>query len=500
MRLFIVVVLILMATSSASLGDDVEDALVVFAEAGDLDKVRYLVMSKGAKANSRDSFGRVALIEAAGGGHLSVVRFLIERGADVNIRGSMGYTPLMKAIDAGHVEVVEFLGTKGADLGLRDSFGNLPLDLAEKGPSRAVYNHLRPIYARVVLTNELMQSAGKGHLGDVKQIIAAGISVNTQDGDGFTALMAASGYGKIQVVSWLIDHDADPNIVANNGVTALYVAVKHKYPKLVKYLLEHGARIQSVDSSVASVTAAARACGNAEIYKIIATRAEGDDLQKKYSDDYSRAIDTRQKYRSISSDSFTQADRSRVIAATDSLVHTKTKWIKELGEEKMDPILLRIMLSEFSTPKGRWDSDDKFRTNAAPVTPIMEAASYSKKEELGDLLKADVNVNERNGIGETALSILAFRFIPDLPDERVNSRLACAEMLINKGAEVNSTDMAGWTPLMWAAFNGDKPLVKLLIDKGADPKIASSSGATALSIAEFFGYENTAAIVKASHH
>jgi len=48
------------------------------------------------------------------------------------------------------------------------------------------------------------------------------------------------------------------------------------------------------------------------------------------------------------------------------------------------------------------------------------------------------------------------------------SDLSVANRLIESGDDVNQQDEHGWTPLNWAAGNGDLEMVRLLIEKGAD--------------------------------
>ena len=59
-----------------------------------------------------------------------------------------------------------------------------------------------------------------------------------------------------------------------------------------------------------------------------------------------------------------------------------------------------------------------------------------------------------------------------------------AELLITKGADVNakSSDV-GWTPLLGAAGKGHKEIVELLIAKGADVNAKNKSGDTPLDLA-----------------
>ena len=57
-----------------------------------------------------------------------------------------------------------------------------------------------------------------------------------------------------------------------------------------------------------------------------------------------------------------------------------------------------------------------------------------------------------------------------------NGYVALAEYLLEKGkAEVNRTDLLGYTALMHASKEGHLDLVKLLLEKGhADPTISSN--------------------------
>ena len=52
--------------------------------------------------------------------------------------------------------------------------------------------------------------------------------------------------------------------------------------------------------------------------------------------------------------------------------------------------------------------------------------------------------------------------------------------LLDNKADVNHTDDLGWTPLHWAAFQGQTETCKLLIDHNADVKIENKAHQTAL--------------------
>ena len=55
--------------------------------------------------------------------------------------------------------------------------------------------------------------------------------------------------------------------------------------------------------------------------------------------------------------------------------------------------------------------------------------------------------------------------------------------LLESGADVNHRDIVGDTPLMEAAWIGDRELVELLLDRGADLNLMNRHAQTALDVA-----------------
>ena len=71
-------------------------------------------LEKGIDINSRDFFGKTALMHVLFYGHTETAKLLIEKGADVNARDIVGGTALRHASLKGHTETVSILKTSGA--------------------------------------------------------------------------------------------------------------------------------------------------------------------------------------------------------------------------------------------------------------------------------------------------------------------------------------------------------------------------------------------------
>lgn len=101
-------------------------------------------------------------------------------------------------------------------------------------------------------------------------------------------------------------------------------------------------------------------------------------------------------------------------------------------------------------------------------TDLMIAMTHRFGNNYGEvkrLLDSDVNVNETNSAGCTALMwAIVFKRRDVLP------------LLLEEGADIEQSDTKGRTPLMFAALAKDIDILSKLIDAGADVNIAQTGG------------------------
>jgi uncharacterized protein len=113
---------------------------------------------------------------------------------------------------------------------------------------------------------------------------------------------------------------------------------------------------------------------------------------------------------------------------------------------------------------------------AASDTLLADAAEKGEFDKLRTLIERQVDMNEAQADGMTALHWAAYH---DRPIE--------AKLLVDAGAQVQSMNRYGVTPLALACQNGNGELVELLLTEGADPNDSLPSGETVLMTASRTG-------------
>jgi ankyrin repeat protein len=188
-------------------------ALMLAAEGGHLAVVRLLVPSGDADARGE------ALRCAAGAGHLTMVVWLLdEAGVELEYRGTDGRTPLTCAVLGGHAALAEELLRRGAHLEARSSTF-LPLE-------NRVDTGWHPLHYAVDRRHPLL----------VQLLLQAGARVDARTHDGTTPLMLAAWRGDEDSVRLLLRAGADPLLCNARQATALSLSRSHGKPSVTRLL------------------------------------------------------------------------------------------------------------------------------------------------------------------------------------------------------------------------------------------------------------------------
>jgi ankyrin repeat protein len=111
--------------------------------------------------------------------------------------------------------------------------------------------------ADAALDEQLIEAAGRGNVGLVKNCLEKGANINARNGNGLTPLIAAAGGNgwcietdHLKIVELLINKGANVDAIDPSGTTALHKAAWVKNgTNMVRYLLDHGASVNAKDQS-----------------------------------------------------------------------------------------------------------------------------------------------------------------------------------------------------------------------------------------------------------
>jgi hypothetical protein len=155
-------------------------------------------------------------LRAAHRGDLAAVRDFLDDGFFPNARNEVGYTALMSAARGGQVEMIRFLLSRGADATLSDQNGFTALHCAVMQPTMN----------------------GAREATSVRILVEAGVAPNVRDGNDGTPLMDAAWFGCVEAARELLERGANAALVDKKGRTARDLATARGHANILKLLDE----------------------------------------------------------------------------------------------------------------------------------------------------------------------------------------------------------------------------------------------------------------------
>ena len=281
-------------------------------------------------------------------------------------------------------------------------------------------------------------AASEGDVAKVATYLKADpLLVNTK-AKGWTPLHIATQYDHMEVVVFLLEKGADVNAKTDKGKnTPLIFAVANARKKLVELLLAKGAAVNAK---------------NQDGWTPLLVATQQDNSQKELV-------------------ALLLARGANVNVKTDTGV-SPIHLAAERGHKDVMEVLLH---------KG---ADVNVKDNQGQ-TPLHKAAANGKTQVLELLLDRGANVNEKatwegpvpdwalktlvgktSGVKVGGLDAKALTGVTPLHMAATNGYYAVAELLLAKGAHVNSKDSGGNTPMDRAKKAGKDELVRLLQKHG----------------------------------
>jgi ankyrin repeat protein len=402
---------------------------------------------------------------------------LITGGADINAIDALGNTPLLMAASSGNVFLTERLLAHGADPNLtvntRSPLNQAPtLDTARvlltakiREPLRAEAVHRftmiqhysiakliadtlpeaqkKPIQRGIALLEMVQQR----DLSGVAQLLKDGpLRSGPSDFTGIGLLRAAQLYpaaDRRAMTALLLAADSNPNAEVY-GQTPLIAAVTARDRNLCLQLLHGGA-----DPNFHVL--------NGDTALMAALGGSGDLYDERKS------------------------PATRFDSCTDELVKILIAAganVNEPGYEGRTPLLCAIEKFPFNLERLFSAGADVNQPMNTGYTPLMMANTEIAER----LLTLGANPRSATLQGLTALHLCR--------------DLSKADLLLKHGADPNTPDSNGWTPLMTHAFAGHLPLVERLLPVTTNLEAADSQGQTAWLLAAIAGQETVSGFLR----
>jgi ankyrin repeat protein len=484
--------MVLMVVGAAAANGDLR--LVDAAKNQDLQQMRAL-LGGHPDVNVRSEDGSTALLWVAHWNDLQTAELLIRAGADANLANDFRMTPLSRACTNGNAQLVDVLLKAGANPNTPIGTGETPLmTCARAGRPEAVRMllvHGADVNAKEPNQNQtaLMWAAAEQHPKVVQVLIEANADLKAHTKLGFTALHFAARAGDMESTQTLLGAGVDVNIksqpdpetgrgqsvrgagsyggaaagragAARGGVvgggagaragtnfpgsTPLLVATVRGQVPLALYLLDHGADPNVLDA------------GFTPLFWAAATWENG-----------------------LANPVYGFVDPIGGIPDREA----KLQLVKALLAHGANPNLQMT-----TRPPGIGGTGTGGFNDAAGATAFIVAANSADVEMMRILLAAGANphiVTKTNSNALLAATALT-RGIGEFVDNE-DQALAAVKFLLDLGVDPKIVTTYNENALFGPAYRGWNRMLELLIEKGAEVNTVSKAGVTPWLAASGFG-------------
>lgn len=323
-------------------------------------------------------------------------------------------------------------------------------------------------HSQLPVARDLHEAALLGDVKAAQRFILAGADVNGRDSLASTPLTHAIVGGRVEMVELLLRQKAAANAGGSLPLLTLAVNLAAIHPegrRIVAALLDHGANSRGettdgpsglkpaleqklMDSAFRHPVAGAVRTLDVELLKLLLERGAETKIQNPEGLSLLHALGG--------------AGGPNLMKE----IRTELKAIIEKAGEV--PLLKRTFENMAATAAAVGERD------AAAVLDV--------------LLKQGLDLEAKSDrLGMTPLNLAAW-----------DGRLNAVKALLDRGAQIETTDKASYTPLLSAVEHGHYEVVKLLVERGASLKALSATGANALGMAAIKDDPRIAALLLAN--
>ncbi len=422
-------------------------ALMWAVRGDDLAAVRALLRA-GTSVDDANVNGVTALQLACANGNATLIEALLKAGADIEKPDGAGETPLMTAVRSGEVAAVRLLLSRGANANAREpEYGQTALMLAARDDRSAIIPLLLHAGAQVDARTRVgaeprfrLPAENTGSKG--KGISRGGWpewGARAARPGGMTALLFAAREGHLQAARLLLAAGANHELAQADDVRPLVMALTNNQLDVARALIEAGADVNAADWY-----------GRTPLWSAIDIRnREVDDGRKDNGIDRAAALQIIEDLLRRGAD-----PNPRILQVTPVRFNVLSlgafTWVDFTGETPFiraatagDVTVMKRLLAAGADPKLSTRQGTSALMAAAGINWVVSQTWTEGPEQLLDAVRFCVelglDVNQKNSMGLQAIHGAANRGSNDI-----------IRFLAARGAELETTDREGRTPLEWA--------------------------------------------------
>ncbi|KAJ5775210.1 uncharacterized protein N7511_000221 [Penicillium nucicola] len=406
-----------------------------------LTRIIQILLSEGVDNTIRNSRGETPFFVAAQNNQMDAVELFLDNGNDINEQNFTGETALLWAAKNGSKDLVNVLLLRGAEP-ITDHEGWSAINWAVIGGKCEVLELLlaKEVCASISIDTKnqaLFLAAEEGHKEMVEMLLASGANINAKDSNGSTALDFAVAAAHAATVELLVSKNANVNSADSGGNIALHWAIAQG--PIARLLLKYGALVNTKNCAGQTALFWTAQESSAEVARLLLENGADPDL-------------------------------------TDNNGATALHIAALQGHEQVAALLLQKGAKTSIQDKDGWTPlyGAAVQEHATMVRLLLKKSGDSKKtldlvsNTMGNrgkrtLLKRIAEGKRQGSTMATGLRVAA-----------QEAQLGRLRIMLEKGADINGKDPAGYTALELAAFLGHKQVAQLLLEYGANVNLRGS--------------------------
>jgi ankyrin repeat protein/beta-lactamase regulating signal transducer with metallopeptidase domain/Tol biopolymer transport system component len=416
-------------------------------------KLVDVLVAKGADLEAKNAAGATALHLAAANGRSDLVELLVNRGANVNSIDSERRTPLHYASRRGNNETAERLIAKGAEVNAKAAHGETPAQLAIL-MNRNHKDTVTLLLSKGAAISSIQLAAYLGDLARVEAFLENGVGVNTQDPCSPTPLHAAAMGGQKEVAEFLLSKGALVNTdfaaLRGAGARPLQYAAFAGSKGVAELLIQKGAEIDAKNKD--GLTALHYAVSGRDIDTARLLIAQGADVNAKLQGPWGWTPLHYGAYYGAKDLVLLLLDHGADINAQTANGTMPSMMAAQRGHEDV----VRLLIDKGAALSNR--------------DGLLFWACRNQQKDLAELLiRKGANVNSKAWGDDAPLALETIHggYTNATKPADIPRLRGVLEVLLDHGADPDAKDRWDWSLLHYTCEEFD--LAKLLLDKGANP-------------------------------